>query len=264
MIFDTKKEALRYIQDILNLNIVINYYRLAVYFQKHNIEVGQVKMLEIRGRDELCLVSLDTFHKDESIDITLNTYALMNYLPLLYHEKDFLKRYLFGVQATRLITNQTIFTIHDVFRPERTQYIDWLSSWFGIRYGDLTDEKGKRRVISNAIKLYKTRGTKDYYITLIKSLIDIDVEIDDSRYNPLHKESVTLKQKMFTVYIRERISEDKEIENRKYSIIRNIFEQEKPVNTKVSIIYDYEMNEENMVKEKVLMFANDSYEYDEK
>ena len=259
MIFDKKKDALKYIQSILDLDINVVYYRLAVFFDKNSIEVNHINMVEVRGKEELSLVSLDTFNEDETIDITLNSYALMNYLPLLYHKKDFLKRYLFGTQSTLLPINKNIFNIDELFRPERTKYIDWLSSWFGIRYGSLTDEKGKRKIVANAIDLYKSRGTKLYFIKLIKSLIDVDLLIDDNKYSIYNKDRQKYNQNPFTVIISDKLSSNKEEEERKYSIIQNIFEKEKPVNTSMHIVYDY--NIDNTKKEKVIIYANDDYDY---
>jgi hypothetical protein len=155
--------------------------------------------------------------------------------------------------------NKNIFNIDELFRPERTKYIDWLSSWFGIRYGSLTDEKGKRKIVANAIDLYKSRGTKLYFIKLIKSLIDVDIIIDDNKYSIYNKDRQKYNQNPFTVIIDKRLSLVKEEEERKYSIIQNIFEKEKPVNTSMNIVYDY--NIDKTKKEKVIIYANDSYDY---
>ncbi len=262
MIYNSKKEAMSYIQDILDRGIAVGYYRLKIFLQKHSIEVSALEIVEIRGVDELNLVSIDSFNDDNSINLTLNSYSLINYLPLLYHRKDFLKRYLFGIQSAGVVTNETIFNISYLFRAERTEYVDWLSSWFGISYGDLIDERGKRQIIANAIELYKKRGTKIYFIKLIKALIDVDISIDDHKYSAANMDNHSDKQKIFTVTIDQQISKDKEEESRKYSIIRNIFEKEKPVNSKMNIVYNYDMHEEDIVEQKVLIYDNTGYEYD--
>ena len=264
MIHSSKKDAMVYIQSILDMGITVNYYRLKVFLQKHDIEVSILNIVEVRGMSELSLVSIDSFNSDDSINLTLNSYSLINYLPLLYHRKDFLKRYLFGVQSAGVITNERIFNIHNLFRPERTEYIDWLSSWFGIGYGDLIDERGKRRIVSNAIELYKKRGTKSYFIELIKALIDINISIDDSRYSPRNIDNINNKQRAFTVIIEQQISDNKDEELRKYNIIKNIFEQEKPVNSSFNLVYNYSIKEEDIVDQKVLIYDRGSYEYDSK
>jgi len=183
---------------------------------------------------------------------------------MLYHRKDFLKRYLFGVQSSMLDINETIFNIDNLFRADKSDFIDWLSSWFGIRYGSLTDEKGKRRVVANAISLYKSRGTKSYFIKLIKALINIDISIDDNKYSQYNKNHATSKQKSFTVIINHKISDNPAVESQKYSIIKNIFEKEKPVNTVMNIEYNYNLVKEESIDEKVVIYANDTYDYDSK
>jgi len=262
MIFDTKREAIRHLQKILDEDMPIVYYRLKLFLQKSEIEVNAIKIVEIRGKDELSLVSIDGFSEDEEIDLTLNSYALMNYLPLLYHKKDFLNRYLFGVQSSLLNINEKIFNVHEVFRPERTQYIDWLSSWFGIKYGEFSDEKGKRKIVSNIIELYKSRGTKGYFIKLIKSLIDVDITIDDNPYSPLNQLSTNHKIRVFSVIIENKLSDNEDEEARLYNIIESIFEKEKPVNAQMNIVYNYELNKNDNMSEDAITYERDDYDYE--
>lgn len=262
--FKSKKASLKYIQKILDMKIEIDYYRLMTFFEKNSIEIGNIKIVEIRGVSELTLVSLDGFGEDEVIDITLNSQSLMNFLPLIYHDKDFLKRYLFGIQSSILNINEIIFNISKEFRPETSHYIDWLSSWFGIEYGDIIDEKAKRKIVANVVELYQSRGTKSYFIILIKALVDVDIIIDDDKNSPLNRNLSTKRQRAFSVIIEDKLSEDKDEESRKYSIIQNIFDKEKPVNTKVFIKYNYNI-EEDISDTKLVSFnddiRDDSYDY---
>jgi len=262
MIFDDKKDAIRHIQAILDEDMPVPYYRLKIFFEKNAIKIGHISIEEQRGKAELSLLSIDNVREGDTIDITLNSYALMNYLPLLYHQKDFLKRYLFGVQSAILDINEQIFNIDKIFRAERTAYIDWLSSWFSITYGNLTNEEGKRKIVANAVELYKSRGTKKYFIKLIKSLINIDIVIDDNRYSLENRANSTARQRAFRVLIEKRLSDNKEEELRMYSIIHNIFEKEKPVNTIMDIIYNFEINKEETTKQNVIMYERDDYDYD--
>ncbi len=253
------KDAIEYIEKILDMDIPIVYYRLERFWRKHSVEINAVNMVEIPKRGELTLVSIDRIYKDNKVDITLNSYSLINYLPLIYHKKDFLKRYLFGVQAFEIPINDKIYNIDELFIAHKSDHIDWLSSWFGIKYGDLTDELGKRRIVANAIDLYKRRGTKVYFIKLIKAIVGVDIIIEDNLVLPQH--TTLSKTKEFNVIIKDRISTDKDEEIRKYSIIKNIFEKEKPVNTKMNLIYDYEIESESIVEQKVISYDNYGYDY---
>ena len=262
MMFDNKREAIGYLQKILNEDMPVPYYRLKIFLEKNKIEVSNIKIDEVRGQAELSLVSIDKVGENDTIDITLNSYALMNYLPLLYHKKDFLKRYLFGIQASLLDINEKIFTMDKVFRPERTHYVDWISSWFSIRYGELTDEESRRKIVANAVDLYKSRGTKNYFIKLIKALTNQDITIDDNRYSAINRDKSSSKQRMFTVFINKRLSENRMEELRLYSIIQNVFEKEKPVNTIMNIVYDFDIDLVKTTKQNVITYERDDYDYD--
>ncbi len=262
MMFDNKNDAVNYLRDILEQDIEIGYMRLRTFLQKHSIGIESVEMTEIRGRKELSLVSIDRIHRDGSIDITLNTRSLMHDLPMLYHKKDFLKRYLFGIQSSMLESNLLIDTMEHLFQAQNTGFIDWLSTWFGIRYGNIADDQGKRRVLAHAVELYRSRGTKGYFIRLVKALVDVDITIDDNHYSQYNQKSSTNKQKSFTVIIDEKISNDSSEESRKFSIIKNIFETEKPVNTVFTIEYRHGTVEEEHVEQKVIAYANDPHTYD--
>jgi len=262
MIFENKREAIAYLQKILDEDMPIPYYRLKVFLEKNTLEIANISITEIRAKAELSLVSIDKILEDERIDITLNSYALMNYLPLLYHNKDFLKRYLFGIQSSLLDINEKIFNIDKVFKAERSEYIDWISSWFSISYGELSTPKSKRKIVADAVKLYKSRGTKEYFIKLIKALTNKDIIIDDNRYSAVNRDKSTPKQRMFTVLIEERLSDDKSEELRLYSIIQNIFEKEKPVNTIMNIVYDFDIDSLETSKQDVIIYERDDYDYD--
>jgi len=261
MIFDNKRDAIKHLQKILDEDMPIIYYRLKLFLEKNNIEIDTINIVEIRGRSELSLVSIDNFNIDESINITLNSFSLMNYLPLLYHNKDFLKRYLFGIQSSMLDINENIFNIDKVFIPQRTQYIDWLSSWFGIRYSDITDKKAKRKIVSNVVELYKTRGTKGYFIKLIKSLIDIDIKIDDNPYSPNNQSATNPKIRVFSVIIENKLSQDEKEEARLYNIIESIFEKEKPVNSQLNIIYKHKSDIKRDLLDDIIVYERDDYDY---
>jgi len=270
MIFDYKKEAIEYIKRILDMDMVIDFYRLRTFCDKNRIKINHLKLIEIRGMSELSLVSIDKIYKDYSIDLTLNSKSFIHFLPLLYHDKDFLKRYLFGMQTSILPIDEIIFNISEEFSAQNSHYINWLSSWFGISYGDIIDEKAKRRVVANAVELYQTRGTKEYYKKLIKALVNIDIEIDDNIYSNLNIDKSSKKQRAFTVIIDKKISSDIKEESRVYNIIKSVFEKEKPVNTKLYISYNHIVEEKETPIEDIVIFKSDvkssnednGYDYD--
>ncbi len=258
MMFDDKREAIYYIQDILNQGFSIPYYRLKIFFEKEKIKVNSIKLIEEKGRDELTLISIDKINEDDSVDLTLHSDSAINFLPLIYHNKDFLKRFLFGLQSSAIDINEKIFNISEEFNPKNTHFIDWLSSWFGITYGKTISEKAKRKITANAVTLYKIRGTKTYFKKLIKYLVNIDIEIDDNRYSPRNRDKSTKKERAFTIIIKDKISEDLNEEAKIYGIIKSVIEKEKPINTKLFIEYKYRVlqNQKEEKKEEIIKFTH--------
>ena len=78
------------------------------------------------------------------------------------------------------IENQ-IDNMSDQFSAQRTQFIDWLSSWLGVSISNNVDELAKRKLLSDMVRLYGIRGTKQYFVDIIKCLVDIDVRIEHER-----------------------------------------------------------------------------------
>jgi hypothetical protein len=107
------------------------------------------------------------------------------------------------------------------------------------------------------VELYKTRGTKIYFKKLIKSLVNIDIEIDDDTNSRLNQKKSTKNQRAFTVIIDKKISEDGEEESRIYNIIENIFKKEKPINTKLYISYTHKIETFDKIEENILDFKID-------
>jgi len=267
MKFDSPKEAVAYIEKLLKSSIEIDYYRLKFILERNNIEIQDILFCDEPSKAELSLVSI-TLHKEGSVTLLLNSSSWSKYLPAIYQDNDFLKNFLYGLQTTLLTQQEFIDNIEKIFIPETTEFVDWLSAWFGIKYHTVVSNEAKRVMLYNMVELYKTRGTKKYFQKLIKILVGVAIEIEEYRFDKKRKN-------FFKVIINEKLSDDLAQEKEKLKIITNIINKEKPINTEFSIEYRYleidtkEVEVQTIVDypkrytdEEILDdFADDDYDY---
>ncbi|MEA3354638.1 MAG: phage tail protein [Campylobacterota bacterium] len=240
MTFENKEETVKYIQKLLDNSIDIDYYRLRFILDTNGIVIDDIIFTEQRGRADLSLVSIEDIG-ESSVSITVNSKSWNKFLPSIYQDNDLLKNFLFSIQVSSLTQREQIDNVEKLFNPESTAFVDWLSSWFGIKYHDIVDDDAKRVMLYNMMDLYKCRGTKKYFIKLIKILTNVDIDIEEyvlySGYQ-YHKMNKQMKNS-FKVIIKDKISDDKAKEKEKLRIIMNIIDNEKPVNTNGDIEYKY-------------------------
>lgn len=266
MIFNTKKEVVFYINKLLNESIDVSYHNLKFILDCNNIDIQDILFINENSKADLSL-SFIKLNEDETVEVTINAYSWNQYLPEIYQNNELLKNFLFGIQTTALTQENIINNISEIFKPETTEFIDWLSSWFGIKYHSIVDEEAKRMMLYNIIELYKCRGTKGYFIKLIKTLTNVNIEIVDFEiYNDYQNKDTQKYRDSFKVVIPNRISKDIEEEKSKLKIITNIINKEKPINTKAIIEYIYISNiaDEND-DENIVDYHNeyqDDYDYE--
>lgn len=253
MIFNSKKETVDYINKLLDSFVDVDYYRLKFILDRNNISVENLIFQELSDKSELSLISIN-LNSNLSVNLSINSLSWTKYLPSIYQDNDFLKNFLFGIQVTSLNQEEVIDNISDLFKPETTEFIDWLSSWFGIKYHTIVSEEAKKVMLYNMIELYKCRGTKKYFKRLVKILTNMDIEIVEyTVYSDYQHLSSQAFKNSFKVIIQQKISEDPIEEKTKLNIITNIINQEKPINTKANIEYsfietvDYEAEKESIV-----------------
>jgi phage tail-like protein len=254
MIFDSKDATVEYINKLLDNSIEIDFERLNFMLESNGIKINNILFEEDSQKDEFLLNSIK-INSDKSVDLSINCYSWNNYLPSIYQDNDFLKRFLFGLQVTNINHKEYLDNIDKLFKPEDTKFIDWLSTWFGVKYHNVISDNKKRRLLSHMIELYKCRGTKKYFKGLIKILTDVEVEIEENIYhssNINHNKTQKTKNS-FNVVIKEKISLNKEKEKETLKIIKTIIDTEKPVNVDSEIIYSY-------IKEDVHETGKEVYE----
>jgi phage tail-like protein len=263
MIFNSKKETILYINKLLVQSIEVSFHKLKFILDSNDIKIESVLFVSEKDVPDLSLKSIK-FNDDESVILTINAYSWNMHLPEIYQDNELLKNFLFGIQTTALKQEDIIDNISELFRPETTQFIDWLSSWFGIKYHSIVNEEAKRLMLYNIIELYKCRGTKKYFIKLIKILTGVDIKIVEfDKYSNHHDKKNQKDINSFKVLISDKISEDVEVEKKKLKIITNIIDKEKPINTEAIIEYSFLDNIPNDIENENIVNYHDDYDYEE-
>jgi len=238
MIFNSVEDTLKYVQTLLEKNIEIKEHHLEKICSLNNIIIEKVQYVE--GDSHRATLQDVKLLDNNAFSCTYAKSSWVNELPSLYEENDFLKRFMFGFQKTHQDIENHIDNISNQFIPAKTEFVEWLSSWVGVSFSSDISENSQRKVMSDMIRLYKIRGTKQYFIDLIKHLTNVDIRIDDrAKYKVLHHNLISnvSTEYFMNIYIDELISEDKTEEEQKLSIIRRIFESEKPINVGFHILY---------------------------
>lgn len=268
MIFNSSQETFEYIQTLLDKKISITEPNLEKICSLNSVDI-QERLFVAGDSNKTTLKSIELL-ENGSFSVELCRESWIKNLPELYHDNEFLQRFLFGIQQNYQKTEAKLDDISYLFNPSNTEFIDWLASWVGISFSSEVSEHSKRRLVQNMVRLYKIRGSKEYLVELIEYLTNVVVRIDDNPIPKLIHHNLMSKNSMhrsFIVYIDDRISKDTEQEDKKIAMIRHILHNEKPINVEFSIVYKYmdKNSEVKQVKEKVIELhidESENYDYD--
>jgi len=266
MIFNSIKELLSYFDKLLDANVKIGLIDLNKILTYNSINIDKTILIE-GADDEFSLKSIEIDLEEKTV-LTLHAPSWVKVLPAIYHDNIFLQNFLFGFQASDLKHQNIINQIEKQFDPSHTEFIDWLSSWVGIRFANEVDDRAKRRILHNLVRLYKIRGTKDYFIELIGYLSGVKVRIDDSQeaevlHASLRRRNNSKRGSFFKIFIDEKLSSDLEEEKMKLQIIHDFVDAEKPINVNFRIEYPFGENDTENRKLKVMdMHYENYYDYD--
>jgi phage tail-like protein len=86
----------------------------------------------------------------------------MRYLPPIYHEQDFLRRFLLIFESILTPVDRTIDQISSYFDPRLTpeSFLPWLASWVDLVLNEKWPIERRRALIGAAAELYRWRGTR--------------------------------------------------------------------------------------------------------
>jgi phage tail-like protein len=172
----------------------------------------------------------------------------VDYLPEIYRQNQksfsFTERYLSLFQNVYEYTETEIDDIDLLFNPDIAdrEFLEWLCSWVSISDVYMWNDAQLRYLMKNAVRMYKTFGTKESIITMIqlytgeKPLIvencSIYSENTDENVKKLYSRLYSSNPFVFTVLIRnECIKSDVQ-----YETLLKIIESVKPVHMEVNLI----------------------------
>ena len=123
---------------------------------------------------------------DTTVTLYVGKRSLIRYLPGIYHpkrpgESNFLHRYLWIFQHFLDELNEKLDNLHELFRPATvpSEFLPWLASWFGLKFGPKLTEKQKRLLIAKAVELFAMRGTAWEIKEMVRLQTGLEIEIEE-------------------------------------------------------------------------------------
>ncbi len=115
--------------------------------------------------------------------------SLLRFLPTVYQprtpgERSFLRDFLWIFQHLYDSISRRLDTIHELFNPYTTppDFLPWLASWFAISFDETMDEAHRRRILREAVTLYRIRGTREAIERMVRLFLGLDIEVVENRW----------------------------------------------------------------------------------
>lgn len=107
-------------------------------------------------------------------------------LPVIYADNDFLARFLLLFQSVWEPLEQRQDHIEMYFDPRTTpaEFLPWLASWLDLSFNQHWPETRRRRLLAEAIELYRWRGTRYGLIRMIEVCTGITPDVTDNPAQP--------------------------------------------------------------------------------
>lgn len=123
------------------------------------------------------------------VRVRVSKQSLLRFLPTVYQprspgERTFLRDFLWIIQHLYDSVSRRLDTIHEVFHPYTTpaNFLPWLASWFAISYDETMDEALRRRILREAVTLYRIRGTREAIERMVQLFTGIEVQIVENQW----------------------------------------------------------------------------------
>jgi phage tail-like protein len=208
---------------------------------------------------------------DKTIDVTICRKSYLDWLPAIFHEqkfngKNFLKDYLWIFQHLLSGVQEKLDNIHTYFHPyyAPSVFLPWLASWMAMVLDENWTEEKKRKLIKNAVEIYKWRGTLRGLKLYLKIITGVEPEIIEHHFpfkdfeigvgslvgmDSIIEEKVDLAH-CFTVKVPLPV---KKVDDYTIKKIHEIIRTEKPAHTKYFLIFAVsEEEKKEKVKEMVI------------
>jgi phage tail-like protein len=157
------------------------------------------------------------------LSATVERSSYLQYLPGIYHDNDFLGRFLLIFESIlgpmdRMVGNLHHYLDPDVAPPETLR---WLASWLGIVLDERWPEDRQRDLVRGATDLYRWRGTRRGLSTVIRLATGITPEITE----PTVAELTADPSRAFRFGVRLVVPRGQEVDRQ---LIQSIIDLEKP------------------------------------
>lgn len=144
-------------------------------------------------------------------------------LPGIYHDSDFLARFLLIFEHILSPVDRTVANIPDYFDPGITppEYVQWLASWLGVALDARWPEERQRAVVRAAPELFRWRGTRRGLAHFIELYTGTPPEIDQ----PTLREIAADRTRAHRFSVRVRVPRSAGLSRQ---LVESIIELEKP------------------------------------
>lgn len=109
-------------------------------------------------------------------------WPLVEQLPGIYQEDDFARRLTMAFDEVSAPIFTTLDCIDAYFDPWLTppDVLEWLASWVGVAFDELLPLERRRLLTSEAVSLYRVRGTALGLAQYLAIVTGVEVEIEES------------------------------------------------------------------------------------
>ncbi len=221
---------------------------------RHLVEVtnliGQDTKIEIKYIDAKvrAFTILGVEEKQDTLWLTVASNHVGKFLPSLFQNSDFLKRFLWVIQHIQNETSLKLDGLHQYFNPWTApeEFISWVSGWFNLDIGAVQNEHKRRTLLANAIALYNWRGTVYGMTKLLEAVTEIKPVIYENCFSGntnLYEGERYADQQILDVEIKGSFFEvhfpvpSEEISQEMQRFIHRIVQNEKPAHTTAFVTY---------------------------
>ncbi len=95
---------------------------------------------------------------------------MMNYMPEIHHDSDFINRFLMLFESFWQPINERNDAIHEFFNPHLTpaSFLPWLGSWFGLVLDEELPEERQRSLLAQIAPIFAARGTRQSLVDFLR------------------------------------------------------------------------------------------------
>ncbi|MCT2593933.1 phage tail protein [Streptomyces sp. N2-109] len=109
-------------------------------------------------------------------------HPLLHQLPGVYHDGDFLRRFLEALDEVLAPLLLTLDNLPAHLRPETApeDFLDWLAGWVAVEAGEELGVGQRRAVVADAVRRHRQRGTRRGLAEAVRVETGVEPEISES------------------------------------------------------------------------------------